>query len=93
LLKEFKDALCKASPDFQTVHGYGDDEANQANLSVCADQIAHRFGCLAVTLEQPFKDTTYNTPMANCGWSPQRAKKLGSAMLDAIFSMLPKIEK
>ena len=65
----------------------------QANLSVCSNAIAHKFQCLAVTLEQPFKDTTFNTPDAEFGWSAPRAMKLGAALVDVLHDTLPHIAR
>lgn len=90
LFVDFQNELVACSPDFQTKLGYGDDEPGKANLAICADQIAQRFDCLAVTLEQPFKDS--HQPMPHCGWSPERSKALGSALLNAIRKMVPKLE-
>lgn len=106
-------------------------------MSICSNQVAQRSGCLAVTLEMPFKDTDgYPEPKEVCvaaaagsclrcayvrvfcasvrahrndrscslwlaaacllpallqGWSPQRAKKLGGAMLTAVLEVLPQL--
>jgi murein tripeptide amidase MpaA len=91
LFQAFQGSLAKCNPDFQTEKGYGDDDPGQANLAICADQVAQRFDCLAVTLEQPFKDSTFDTPMPNCGWTPQRAKRLGASLLDAFNDVLPSL--
>jgi murein tripeptide amidase MpaA len=50
----------------------------------------HHFGCLAMTLEMPFKDSAI-TPDAEFGWSPERAMKLGASQLDAIRSVLDRL--
>lgn len=89
LFRAFSAAYAHASPDFQTVKGYGDDEPGQANLAICGDQVAQRFDCLAVTLEMPFKDSTFDTPMPECGWTPQRAERLGASLLDALLDVAP----
>ncbi len=89
LFRLFQSALAEANPDFQTVHGYSADAPGQANLAICGDHVAQRFDCLAVTLEQPFKDSTFNTPMPSCGWTPQRAKRLGASLVDALGRVLP----
>ena len=46
----------RANPDFQSEISYEPEPAKKANLSICSNQVAHRFDCLGVTLEQPFKD-------------------------------------
>lgn len=56
LLDGYKSALCTASPDFQTAHGYDVDEPGTADLSICTNYLANEFRCLAMTLEMPFKD-------------------------------------
>ncbi|KAH8057826.1 hypothetical protein JL722_6365 [Aureococcus anophagefferens] len=82
--------FCKATPDFQHApgvegRGYEPTPPGEANLSVCTNAIATRYGCLAVTLEQPFKDSTFHTPEPVCGWSGPRALKLGAALVDALL--------
>ncbi|KAK7238586.1 hypothetical protein SO694_00020117 [Aureococcus anophagefferens] len=77
-----------ATPDFQHApgvegRGYEPTPPGEANLSVCTNAIATRYGCLAVTLEQPFKDSTFHTPEPVCGWSGPRALKLGAALVHA----------
>lgn len=52
--------------------------------------MGQRFDCLAVTLEQPFKDAA-NAPEPVREWSPERAQRLGSSLLNAITSVLPKL--
>lgn len=81
-------ALVQANPDFQVGKGYPIDEPGQGNLTMCTNQVAERFDCLAMTLEQPFKDTI-ETPDAIEGWSPDRAMGLGASCLDAIAAVLP----
>lgn len=83
-LDRFKAELVKASPDFQTKFGYDVDEPGQANMTVCTNNIAERFDCLAMTLEMPFKDTA-DTPDYEQGWSPERCVRLGEASLNAMY--------
>jgi len=92
LTQQFKDALEQANPDFQQVHGYPDDAPGQANMSMCTSQIAERFDCLAMTLEQPFKDNA-NRPHITEGWSPERARQLGASTLHAIATVLPQLRE
>ncbi|MAU41183.1 MAG: hypothetical protein CMF31_06140 [Kordiimonas sp.] len=87
LLFRFKNTLEKTNPDFQTQYGYPVNPAGKANLSFCSNQLAARFDCLAMTLEQPFKDTA-NTPQPETGWSPPRAKKLGASLLEATADII-----
>ena len=94
--EHFCQNFVKASPDFQHApgvegRGYESPAPGEANLSVCTNAIATRYGCLAVTLEQPFKDTTFHTPEPNHGWSGPRALKLGAALVDALLDTVPAI--
>lgn len=79
-------ALLAASPDFQNVEGYLRAEPGRANMTMATTWVAERFGCLAMTFEQPFKDTK-DTPHPD-GWSPPRARRLGRAQLDALRAVL-----
>jgi len=81
------EALRRASPDFQTAHGYPEPKPGAANLTMCGNWVAERFGCLAATLEMPFKDTA-DAPDARAGWSPERSRKLGAAGLDALHAVI-----
>jgi len=78
----------RANPDMQTKFAYAPDGPKEANLAICSNQVAHRFGCLGVTLEQPFKDCA-TRPMPGQGWSPARAKRLGAAVLEATDHVRP----
>ncbi len=82
-LDAFKQLLADLSPDFQTEYGYDVDPPGSADLRKCTDYIAETFGCLAMTLEMPFKDAA-NHPLPELGWSPGRAVKLGAVCVDAI---------
>lgn len=90
LLTEFRTRLAALCPDFQTVHGYPRAQPGKANLSTCTNYLAEHFGCLAMTLEQPFKDAA-NHPMPGQGWSPGRCGKLAHACLDALHPLLEKL--
>ena len=82
--QKFLQAFVLASPDFQTKHGYPVPAPGRANLAIATNWMAERFGCLSMTLEQPFKDTI-DHPQPN-GWTPERARKLGWAVLSAMWS-------
>ncbi len=86
-LEVFQKALVHASPDFQTAHGYPKDAAGEANLTMATNQVAERFGAFSVTLEMPFKDHD-DLPDAEVAFSPERAKRLGGALLDAIRALV-----
>lgn len=87
LLDHYKQALARACPDFQTVHGYPVDAPGAANPAIATNQIALRFRKLAMTLEMPFKDNA-GRPDPERGFSPARAGHLGRASLDAIADWL-----
>ncbi|NMG34311.1 hypothetical protein GRF61_07605 [Azoarcus sp. TTM-91] len=80
----FVAAFSAASPDFQTEHGYLPGRFGEELLSLASKWVAHRFGCVSLTLEMPFKDNA-NLPDGRCGWSGERSKRLGAAMLPAIL--------
>ena len=86
-LQAFKQCLARLSPDFQTVHGYPLTPGGTADLRKATDYVAETFGCLAMTLEMPFKDAA-NHPMPEIGWSPGRSKRLGAACLDALWQTI-----
>jgi murein tripeptide amidase MpaA len=83
----FCEALKAANPDFQTEHGYPKAAPGKANLTIASKYVAHAFGCLAMTLEQPFKDSAI-TPDARHGWSPTRCANLGRSCLDALAAIV-----
>lgn len=83
----FQEALERANPDFQRVHGYPVDAPGEGDMSMCTNAIAERFDCLAMTLEMPFKDNA-NRPDAVHGWSPERCGCLGASALDAMAAVV-----
>ena len=87
LFENFRTTLARINPDFQTVHGYPPAKPGGGNLTMCSNWVAEAFGCLAMTLEQPFKDTA-DTPDPVHGWSPERCRKLGASFLDALFAIV-----
>jgi len=76
----FKQAWLAASPDFQDRMGYGPGHGTLANMTLATNWVAQHFGCLALTLEMPFKDNA-DLPDPVTGWSGARAKKLGASVL------------
>lgn len=83
----FTAALVQATPDFQAEIGYPRSKPGTANLTMCTNQVAQRFDCLAFTLEQPFKDAA-NAPVPRTGWSPARAARLGASCLHAVAAVM-----
>lgn len=80
----FVEAFMAASPDFQTEHGYLNGRFRDELLTLASKWVAHRFGCVSLTLEMPFKDNA-NLPDGIVGWNGERSKRLGAAMLNPIL--------
>jgi murein tripeptide amidase MpaA len=87
LLAGYKTRLDRQTPDFQTRIGYPPSQPGRANLTMGTNAIAERFGCLAMTLEMPFKDHD-DAPDAHSGWSPDRSKALARDCLTVLADML-----
>jgi len=83
----FLSAFALASPDFQTVYGYERGRFGEELLTLASNWVAHRFGCLSLTLEMPFKDNA-NMPDGRVGWNSIRSKRLGAAILQPILAYL-----
>jgi murein tripeptide amidase MpaA len=79
--------LDRRTPDFQTKLGYPKAAAGKANLSMSTNQLAERYGAVAMTLEMPFKDLA-DFPEPVQGWSPERCKLLGRECLAALVEWL-----
>jgi murein tripeptide amidase MpaA len=90
LYHRFRDTLAARTPDFQTRLGYPVAGAGKANLSMSTNQIAERFGAVAMTLEMPFKDND-DLPDAEFGWSPARSKQLARDCLAVLAEMIGEI--
>ncbi len=86
-LQRFLILLDGFSPDFQTRVGYPLTSPGKANLSMSTNQLAHRFGCLSMTLEMPFKDAI-DHPEPVEGWSPARSRHLARACLQALAALV-----
>ena len=85
--QNFIDYWMATCPDFQNTHKYPLDKFGEANMTLCSNQIAHRFGCLALTIEMPFKDNA-DLPDKKFGWSNERSKLLGASVLNPILYVL-----
>lgn len=83
----YKNILAELNPDFQTKEGYPSKSPGTANLTMSTAQTASLYGCLAMTLEMPFKDTTA-TPDHTFGWSPERSGKLAESCLQALAAYM-----
>ena len=86
----FGSRLAAHTPDFQTTRGYEKASAGKANLSMSTNQLAERFGAVAVTLEMPFKDHDPN-PDPEHGWSPERSQRLAVACLEVLSEMIDEV--
>jgi len=90
LRERFDTRLLATCPDYQTEKGYPRNAPGKANLTMASNWTGERFGCLAMTLEMPFKDNA-NAPDPIAGWSPERSANLGRACLDAWAAVLPEM--
>ena len=79
--------LERRTPDFQTRIGYPVAGKGRANLTMSTNQLAERFGAVAMTLEMPFKDNN-DLPCPAQGWSPERSAILGRDCLGALLEWL-----
>lgn len=87
LFYRYRDTLARRSPDFQTEKGYPPSPRGKANLSMATNQLANRFGVIAMTLEMPFKDNA-DLPDADYGWSPARSKQLARDCLGTLWELI-----
>ncbi|MFB0873071.1 MULTISPECIES: M14-type cytosolic carboxypeptidase [unclassified Sphingobium] len=90
LYARYRDTLAARTPDFQTKLGYPTTPAGKANLSMSTNQIAERFGAVAMTLEMPFKDND-DLPDADYGWSPARSIQLAKDCLAVLAEMIDEV--
>jgi murein tripeptide amidase MpaA len=88
--KQFAADFRIASPDFQSEHGYPDSPYTDEVLTMGSPHITHAFGCLALTLELPFKDNA-NDPDPETGWDGARSARLGAAVLQPILQALRRL--
>jgi murein tripeptide amidase MpaA len=79
--------LKRRTPDFQTRLGYPIASAGKANLTMSTNQLAERFGAVAMTLEMPFKDNN-DLPCEAQGWSAERSAFLGRDCMGALLEWL-----
>ena len=83
----FKTHWLATCPDFQDEVHYGICEPGQANPTLATNWIAQQFGCLAFTIEMPFKDNA-GLPDPAVGWNGERSKKLGASVLQPLLAVL-----
>jgi murein tripeptide amidase MpaA len=82
----FKAAWLASCPDFQDEVNYGTCAPGTANPTLATNWIAQQFGCLAFTIEMPFKDNA-NLPDPAVGWNGERSRKLGVSVLQAVLAV------
>ena len=87
LESQFKIHWLGSCPDFQDQVHYGLNAPSSANLALATNWIAEQFGCLAFTVEMPFKDNA-NLPDAVLGWSSARSRALGASVLGPLLATL-----
>ncbi|WP_298409699.1 M14-type cytosolic carboxypeptidase [Janthinobacterium sp.] len=85
--KAFIERYKQASPDFQDKFGYAASKYKSDMLTLASKYIGHHFGCLALTLEMPFKENA-DLPDPSVGWNGARSAALGAAMLQPILLSL-----
>lgn len=85
--RAYRDALARRTPDFQTELGYPESKPGEANLAMSTNQVAERFGAVAMTLEMPFKDNRF-LPDEEYGWSPERSMQLARDCLATLAEMV-----
>ena len=76
----------RVNADVQKLIGYPPPDSAEAAMKymhVATNQVSNRFNCLGLTLEMPFKDCETN-PDPDKGFGPERAKMLGSNLVDAL---------
>lgn len=86
----YRERLAARTPDFQTELGYPTAAKGKANLSMSTNQVAERFGAIAMTLEMPFKDNR-DLPDAEQGWSPERCKLLARECLATLAELVGEV--
>jgi murein tripeptide amidase MpaA len=85
--RRYREILARRTPDFQMRRGYPVTPPGKANLAMSTSQLAERFGCVAMTLEMPFKDND-DLPDPMRGWSPERSRLLGRECLASLLEWL-----
>ena len=83
--------LAARTRDFQIGFGYPDNPPGKANLTISSNQMAERFGAVAMTLEMPFKDHD-EAPDAVAGWSPERSQALGRDCVATMVEMVGELK-
>ena len=94
----FKELLAARDPNFETpgpaveCAGYPEPAPGQANLAICSAAVAQAFpGCLAMTLEMPYKGNANAGGAAAEGWSTDQCRALGAATVGVFEDILPEL--
>ena len=91
--RRYLQILERRTPDFQTRLGYPVTRPGKGNMAMATNQLAKRFGashgCVAMTLEMPFKDNA-DLPCPAQGWSPERSALLGRECIAALAEWVQK---
>ncbi|MEP2990000.1 MAG: carboxypeptidase family protein [Parasphingorhabdus sp.] len=91
LTDDYKKELGVANIDFQTLAGF-DTDPNEADDTIASNFLGEYFGCLCMTLEMPFKDTTH-TPDPKYGWSTARSMKMGRDSVTAMANIIDRLRE
>ena len=91
LRAQFDRRLLTQNCDFQIEYGYSADRPEHASSVKCTPWVAHRFDCLAMTLEMPFKDCL-NNPDPVHSWTIARSQRLGRDCIAVFASMLDALD-
>jgi len=93
---KFKDLFRAHCPDFETPGtavdpvGYPEPAPGKSNLNICSASVAQAFpGCLALTLEMPYKGNINAGLAAAEGFSVEQCRVLGRGSVDAMADTLP----
>lgn len=90
--EKFKNVWMQQYPDFQDTHHYDKDKPGEANLTVCSNNIFHRYKCPSFTLEMPFKDND-DLPNPVYGWSAERSVLFGESFLNVLLTVIDDVHK
>lgn len=84
--RRFEHAMLRATGDFQTKHKYPQSPSSKPNLAFASSWAQANLGCLGMILEMPFSDHLGRPDPR--GFSPERARALGRALVSGIAAAL-----
>lgn len=87
LFRRFARAWGRANPDYRLGPPYPGGPPEKADLRMAWNSVAEEYGCLAVLLEQPFKDNA-ESGIPGVGWTAERSVMMGRSSLDALAAVL-----